>query len=229
MIRFGTLMLLFCAAGSVFLACKGSAAAGALMHHPAALWSFGGFGVVLILFALRALFKRRWLSALFHGAAAYLIAGALMSALGGEQPSSGYLPLASGDYDTRLYSQDLSEKLYDLPFTVTMNRFSIATYPDSAMPKQYFSDLTLTASDGAFEVRKTASVNTPIRFQGWTIYQMSYGQGQNVYTGEAVIYSILFFSRDSGVVHVFIAFGLILAGTAWLMIRSLMKGKTPCT
>ncbi len=221
MIRTATLLLLLCAAGSVFLAFKGSAAAGALMHHPAALWSAGGFGVVLALLALRALVKRRWRSALFHGAAAYLIAGVLLSANGG---ASGYIPLSAGDYDTRLYSQDMSRALCDLPFGVAMNRFSIETYPEG-MHRQYLADLTLTSSDGKTELRKTASVNTPVRFQGWTLYQMSYGQSYNMYTGAPVTYSILFVSRDPGVIHVFTAFGLLLAATAWLMIAR----RAPCT
>ena len=67
----------------------------------------------------------------------------------------------------------------------------------------------VTALAGAASRRAVVTVNDPFTFGGWTFYQVNYDPKDPTYSGlEAV--------KDPGVPWVFLGFGLISAGVAWM-------------
>ena len=67
----------------------------------------------------------------------------------------------------------------------------------------------MTAGSGGDARRGVVSVNDPFTFGGWTFYQVNFDPKDPTYSGlEAV--------RDPGVSWVFLGFGLISAGVAYM-------------
>ncbi|WP_228767097.1 MULTISPECIES: cytochrome c biogenesis protein ResB [Thiomicrorhabdus] len=63
-----------------------------------------------------------------------------------------------------------------LPFTIENKNFRIEYY-DTGMPKSFESDLVLTAPDLDKPIEKTISVNHPLYYKNYAIYQSSFGDG----------------------------------------------------
>jgi hypothetical protein len=63
------------------------------------------------------------------------------------------------------------EATRELPFTLTVEAFTIPKYPASNEPSDYISDVRLTAA--GVDQRARIQMNLPLRFQGLTIYQSS--------------------------------------------------------
>ncbi len=73
--------------------------------------------------------------------------------------------------------------------------------------KAYRSEVTAVA--GSASRKAVVTVNDPFTFNGWTFYQANYDPKDPTYSGfEAV--------KDPGVPWVFLGFGLICAGVAWM-------------
>lgn len=140
-------------------------------------------------------------SVLFHGGMVLLIIGAGRSM----NSMEGYLPLSAGDHDRNLYDQSLMTPTHLLPFTVEMLDFTIETYDDGTH-KQYISDVRLINTESEERFRGTLWVNNPLRHTGWTLYQMSYGKGQDRNTGQPVWYSTLLVKYDPGVPWVYASY-----------------------
>ncbi|MCQ8104510.1 cytochrome c biogenesis protein ResB [Methylomonas sp. SURF-2] len=66
--------------------------------------------------------------------------------------------------------------LQKLPFTLQVDDFRIEHYP-SGQPKSFESDLTVIAPSLPRPLKQTISVNHPLTFKGYTIYQNSFGDG----------------------------------------------------
>lgn len=66
--------------------------------------------------------------------------------------------------------------LQKLPFTIKVNDFRIEHYA-SGQPKSFESDLSISADGLTEPLRQTISVNHPLTFRGYTIYQNSFGDG----------------------------------------------------
>jgi hypothetical protein len=83
--------------------------------------------------------------------------------------------------------------------------------------KSYLS--TVTASNGQDTVKAVVSVNDPLSFAGWTLYQVNYNPQDPTYSGlEAV--------HDPGVPWVFAGFGLISLGVfSMFYVDPRFKGK----
>ncbi len=84
-----------------------------------------------------------------------------------------------GGYVTKeLHQVELPEGekvvLPELPFALTLNKFVADYYPGTKKPKNYESHLTLEQAGDKQEV--VIRMNEPLRRDGWTLYQMSFGQ-----------------------------------------------------
>lgn len=84
-----------------------------------------------------------------------------------------------GGYVTKeLHQVELPEGekvvLPELPFSLTLNKFVAEYYPGTQKPKNYESHLTLEQAGDKQEV--VIRMNEPLRRDGWTLYQMSFGQ-----------------------------------------------------
>ena len=66
--------------------------------------------------------------------------------------------------------------LQKLPFSIQVEDFRIEHYP-SGQPKSFQSDLAILDSQRAEPLRQTISVNHPLSYKGYTIYQNSFGDG----------------------------------------------------
>ncbi|GAB6035104.1 cytochrome c biogenesis protein ResB [Galenea microaerophila] len=63
-----------------------------------------------------------------------------------------------------------------LPFKIEVKDFRIRYY-DTGMPKSFESDIVLTAPDLEKPIEKTISVNHPLIYKNYAIYQSSFGDG----------------------------------------------------
>ena len=66
--------------------------------------------------------------------------------------------------------------LQKLPFIISVEDFRIEHYA-SGQPKSFESDLAITGPDLPTPLRQTISVNHPMSYKGYTIYQNSFGDG----------------------------------------------------
>lgn len=61
-----------------------------------------------------------------------------------------------------------------IPFDLRLERFSIEYYPDSHAVRQYHSEVTLLREDKELR-RGSLEVNSPLKYEGTKVFQMSYG------------------------------------------------------
>jgi hypothetical protein len=67
----------------------------------------------------------------------------------------------------------------------------------------------VTAAQGPDRERRAISVNDPMTFAGWTLYQVNYNPEDPTYSGLEAVY-------DPGVAWVFLGFALICLGVFWM-------------
>jgi cytochrome c biogenesis protein len=108
---------------------------------------------------------------LTHLAILVIIAGTLIGSFLGFK---GFLPLHEGQSADRAQNE-LTGVPIPLPFSVRCERFTLETYPETGQPKSYKSLLTIM-QNGKEILRQEIAVNHPLRYQGVSFYQASYGQ-----------------------------------------------------
>lgn len=86
------------------------------------------------------------------------------------------LNLPEGDVSSVAYKS--REDQVPLGFDLRCDNFEVEFYPNSDMPKAYKSWLTVF-KNGQEVLKKTISVNDPLKFEGITFYQSSYGMVPN--------------------------------------------------
>ncbi len=79
-------------------------------------------------------------------------------------------PVKIGD---RRFQVDLRNKIWDLPFTIRMNRFVHKRYPGMSMAKEFSSYVTKVQGTHATDIHIT--MNEPLRHEGYTLYQSGWG------------------------------------------------------
>lgn len=96
-----------------------------------------------------------------------------------------------------------------MPFEMRLDDFRMETYPDSAMPSYFGSDVTV-------EGRKaTIAVNHPLRHGSWAIYQ----QGYDAEAGAGSTYSVFLMVRDRWLGMVYAGIALLAVGAISLFLR----------
>ena len=106
-----------------------------------------------------------------HLAILIIIAGALFGSFFGFK---GFLPLHEGQSADQARNESTGLAI-PLPFSVRCERFTLETYPGTGQPKSYKSLLTIL-QNGKQVTQKEIAVNHPLRCQGISFYQASYGQ-----------------------------------------------------
>lgn len=157
--------------------------------------------------ALRALWRRRWLSALFHAGAAAAIVGGGVTAGYAKEWQVGLVdsPIAPPEYRQRVIGGDV----------VALCAFTIETYPDG-MPRQYRTRLLFP------EGEREVAVNAPLRRKGFTYYQMSYSKAYDPY-GRQVWQTHLTVRRDPGVPITFAGYGAVVLAAALMAVREVRR------
>ncbi len=105
-----------------------------------------------------------------HLSVIIILVGAVIGILFG---FDGYLSLPEGTESNVAYARKDSSG-HPLGFTVRCDDFSIQFYGTSDKPSEYMSWLTVL-KDGKEVLKKAIEVNDPLRYEGYTFYQSSYG------------------------------------------------------
>lgn len=136
-----------------------------------------------------------------------------------------YLVLREGEQGHVVWDETLAQPLGRLPFDVRLNKFSMDFYPQRNVEfepavKQYRSEITLSRGfvDSAAEI----TVNHPLHFSGYHLYQMSWGRNPE-------LYSVLLVASDSGLNVVYTGFVVLVLGAAlrfWSRCRTPEGGAT---
>ena len=104
-----------------------------------------------------------------HFSILVILAGAIIGIFFGFK---GVLNLPEGAVSTVAYSRSGQER--PLGFGIRCDKFQVDFYGESDMPKAYKSLLTVI-KDGREVMKKEIVVNDPLRYEGVTFYQSSYG------------------------------------------------------
>jgi hypothetical protein len=104
----------------------------------------------------------------------------------------------------------LRRQQIELPFSLGLERFQRELHPGTDLPKAFSSEITRT--DGEIRERALISMNAPMRYQGYTFYQSSWGP-QDAAPG-VPLYSVLAVARNPAERFPLYACAIIAAGMA---------------
>jgi hypothetical protein len=99
-----------------------------------------------------------------------------------------------------------------LGFKLTLNRFRVGLYPGENSPRSFESHISITEPLTGREENKIISMNQPVTFGGFSLFQSSYHQGD----GQAT--SVLSVARDPGQRIVFFGYIAVLHGMVIVLI-----------
>lgn len=85
----------------------------------------------------------------------------------------------------RVFTIDMRKRLWPMPFTVRLDEFTAAFHPGTMKPAKFISKVTRIENGG--EAKVTIQMNEPMRYEGLTFFQASYGPpgagpGQKMYS-----------------------------------------------
>jgi len=102
-----------------------------------------------------------------------------------------------------------------LPFALRLEEFRVDYHPGSRRPASYASKVRVAGlgPDGT-ELSTVISMNRPLDFMGFRLFQQSYVLGE----GGAPDTTVLSVSRDPGVPVVYVAFILLILGVFWYLL-----------
>jgi hypothetical protein len=75
--------------------------------------------------------------------------------------------------EDRVFTIDMRKRLWPMPFTVTLDKFTAAFHPGTSRPSKFVSEIT-RRENGA-DAKVTIQMNEPMRYEGLTFFQASYG------------------------------------------------------
>lgn len=110
---------------------------------------------------------KRFFTFLLHFAFVLILAGALVTHLFG---LSGELYFRTGETKDSFELEDGSQR--QLPFSLRLDEFAIEYYPESRMPSDYRSEVTVLPSGEAC----TISMNNILKYDGYRFYQADYDE-----------------------------------------------------
>ena len=87
--------------------------------------------------------------------------------------------------DDRVFTLDMRKRLWPMPFTVQLDKFTADFHPGTARPSKFVSEITRLENGAKANV--TIQMNEPMRYEGLTFFQASYGPpgagpGQKMYS-----------------------------------------------
>ena len=182
----------------------------ALAHVYSAWWFVGLWALMAALLVYMAvkcrLWKRMAVCAL-HTSILLILLGALLTMLTGQH---GRMKLEPNRPNSQFFIQDKGEITKEaLPFSLTLDRFEIETYPDSKMPKDYISHLHIT--DGNTTSETVISMNNILRHKHYRFYQSDFDEQGN---------SILDVARDPwGIGVTYAGYALLFAALVTILIE----------
>ncbi|MES2996808.1 MAG: cytochrome c biogenesis protein ResB [Verrucomicrobiota bacterium] len=73
----------------------------------------------------------------------------------------------------RTFTVDMRKRSWAMPFTVRLDNFTAEFHPGTMRPRKFVSEITRT--ENGSEAKKTIRMNEPMRYEGLTFFQASYG------------------------------------------------------
>ena len=175
-----------------------------------ALWAV--FGIVVAIWAFQNKNWKKPVVLTLFLSLAFILVGALLTMLTGQH---GRMKLEPNRPNSQFFIQEQEDVITKkaLPFSLTLDRFEIETYPDSPRPKDYVSYLRL--SDGDFQQDVVISMNHILKYKHYRFYQSDYDDQGN---------SILEVARDPwGITFTYMGYVLLFVGLTMILVE---KGKT---
>ncbi len=85
----------------------------------------------------------------------------------------------------RIFTVDMRKRLWPMPFNVKLDEFTAEFHPGTMKPSKFVSKITRVENGG--EAKVTIQMNEPMRYEGLTFFQASYGPpgagpGQKMYS-----------------------------------------------
>ena len=164
------------AAGTVVEKLHGSEFA--LTHVYGTWWFVGLWALVASLMVYMAVKCRTWKRmavCALHSAILLILLGALLTMFMGQH---GKMELEPNRPNSHFFIKEQGEITKTaLPFSLTLDRFEIETYPESNKPKDYVSYLRL--SDGETQQDVVISMNHILRHKHYRFYQSDYDEQGN--------------------------------------------------
>ena len=209
------LLIAVLAAGTVVEKLHGSDFA--RIHVYGAWWFVALWALVALLIVYMAVKCKMWKQlavGVLHLSILFILLGALLTMLTGQH---GRMKLEPNRPNSHFFFNEHGEITKEaLPFSLTLDRFEIETYPNSSKPKDYVSYLRL--SDGQTQKDVVISMNNILKHKHYRFYQSDYDDKGN---------SILDVARDPwGIGVTYTGYALLFLSLVALVARPSLRGGT---
>ena len=183
----------------------------ARIHVYSAWWFVALWALVALLIVYMAVKCKMWKQlavSTLHLSILFILLGALLTMLTGQH---GRMKLEPNRPNSHFFIQEKGGEItkHDLPFSLTLDRFEIETYPDSKKPKDYISHLKVT--DGNNITETVISMNNILKHKHYRFYQSDFDEQGN---------SILDVARDPcGIAVTYTGYALLFIALAAILIE----------
>ena len=183
----------------------------ARIHVYSAWWFVGLWALVALLIVYMAMKCKMWKQlavGALHLSILFILLGALLTMLTGQH---GRMKLEPNRPNSHFFIQEKGGEItkHALPFSLTLDRFEIETYPDSKKPKDYISHLKVT--DGNNITETVISMNNILKHKHYRFYQSDFDEQGN---------SILDVVRDPwGIGVTYTGYALLFIALAAILIE----------
>ena len=182
----------------------------ALTHVYSTWWFVGLWALVaglMVYMAVKCRLWKRMAVCALHSAILLILLGALLTMLTGQH---GKMKLEPNRPNSQFFIQEQGEITKEaLPFSLTLDRFEIETYPGSSKPKDYVSYLQL--NDGESHQDVVISMNHILRHKHYRFYQSDYDEHGN---------SVLDVARDPwGIAVTYTGYALLFVALIAMLIK----------
>lgn len=120
--------------------------------------------------------------------------------------------------DQSAYLMSYQNRRINLGFDLKLNKFEVQHYQGTMRAMEYASQVEAVAP--SFSIEQTISMNEPLKFMGYTIYQASFQQDEQ--TGEPVA-SVFSINQDPGRPLKYFGSLVLSLGTIWLFYQRRKK------
>ncbi len=193
----------------------------ARIHVYSAWWFVALWALVALLIVYMAVKCKTWKRlavCALHSSILLILAGALLTMLTGQH---GKMKLEPNRPNSHFFIEETGGEITKeaLPFSLTLDRFEIETYPDSKKPKDYVSYLKLI--DGETQQKIVISMNNILRHKHYRFYQSDYDEQGN---------SILTVARDPwGIAVTYVGYALLFVSLIALALVPSLRGTKQST
>lgn len=183
----------------------------ARIHVYSAWWFVALWALVALLIVYMAVKCKMWKQlavGALHLSILFILLGALLTMLTGQH---GRMKLEPNRPNSHFFIQEKGGEItkHALPFSLTLDRFEIETYPDSKKPKDYISHLKVT--DGNNITETVISMNNILKHKHYRFYQSDFDEQGN---------SILDVARDPwGIGVTYTGYALLFIALAAILIE----------